>query len=216
MSALAKGGLSKVSSAVFYEDTYIGFSIVTKCTPLFPINILHRQKQVRQQMKSDHACTSVTRAGEVRHTPHYSGLPKVVGPEKVAGWTEIPGAKHLLSPAVEAYRPGAAAGVLPGRGKWRGYRPALVKVASSPTRPRQGGGAGASETVSQDTICLVQGGLTCALCTQPGFLSTHASPRWYEVKAQAPLWARLPAQYPRCVARLAHAPSIVPAESEWP
>ena len=48
-------------------------------------------------MKSDHACTSVTRAGEVRHTLHYSGLPKVVGLEKVAGWTEIPGAKHLLS-----------------------------------------------------------------------------------------------------------------------
>ena len=124
--------------------------------------------------------------------------------------------QNIFSPAVEAYRPGAAAGVLPGRGKWRGYRPALVKVASSPTRPRQGGGAGASETVSQDTICLVQGGVTCALCTQPGFLPTHASPRWYEVKAQAPLWDRLPAQYPRCVARVAHAPSIVPAESEWP
>ena len=159
MSALAKGGLSKVSSAVFYEDTYIGFSIVTKCTPLFPINILHRQKQVRQQMKSDHACTSVTRAGEVRHTPHYSGLPNVLGPEKVAGWkgnswgktSSLQRWKHIGRALLLVF-------VLPGRGKWRGYRPALVKVASSPTRPRQGGGAGASETVSRDTICLVQGG----------------------------------------------------------
>ena len=37
-------------------------------------------------MKSDHACTSVTRAGEVRHTTHYSGLPNVLELEKVAGW----------------------------------------------------------------------------------------------------------------------------------
>ena len=66
--------------------------------------------------------------------------------------------------------------VLPGRGKWRGYRPALVKVASSPTRPRQGGGAGASETVSRDTICLVQGGGHVLFAPNPAFCQPMLAP----------------------------------------
>ena len=169
---------------------------------LFPINILHRQTctsaVVRTQMKSERACFSVSVTTGEGTSQAFHERPD---------WRKWPVGRKFRSKtsslAVAAYRPGRCWCVLPCRGKWRGYRPPPVKVASSPTRPRQGGSAGPPHPCPglRHVQCK---GMTCVPCTRPSFLPTHASPHWYEVKAQAPDWD-LPAQYPRCVAPEAHA-----------